>query len=48
MADTDALRDASAMDLPGRQLRVGILIGLLTGVAVTLLLQTLNGMPKPF
>jgi hypothetical protein len=36
------------MDMPGRQLRIGVVLGLLGGAAVTLLLQTLNGMPKPF
>ena len=42
------LSDGSPMDMPGRQLRLGVVVGLLAGAAVTLLLQTLNGMPKPF
>jgi hypothetical protein len=36
------------MEMPGRELRFGVLVGLLAGAAVTLLLQTLNGLPKPF
>lgn len=41
------LSDGSPMDMSGRQLRLGVLVGLLAGAAVTLLLQTLNGMPRP-
>ena len=40
--------DGVFMDMPGRELRVGVLVGLLAGAAVTLLLQTLNAIPKPF
>ena len=36
------------MEMPGRQLRLGVLMGLLAGAALTLLFQTLNGLPKPF
>ena len=36
------------MEVPGRQLRLGILFGVLAGAAFTLVLQTLNGMPKQF
>jgi hypothetical protein len=42
------LSDRSPMDLPGRQLRLGVVVGVLAGAVVTLLLQTLNGLPKPF
>jgi hypothetical protein len=46
--DPADLSDGSHMEIPGRQLRLGVLVGLLAGAAVTLLLQTLNGIPKPF
>jgi hypothetical protein len=36
------------MEMPGRELRLGVLVGLVAGAAFILLLQTLNGMPKPF
>ena len=44
LARTDGLR----MEMPGRAIRLGVFVGLLEGAAVTLLLPTLNGIPKPF